>query len=98
MTNVRRQYSKDFKVEAVTLVTTQGYSIAETAKRLGINAGMLSRWKQEQQTKKADAFPGNGNQSGLEKEIQLLRSELRRTQMERDILKKATVFFARESL
>jgi len=93
----RKKYTAEFKREAVKLVTEQGYKVAETAKRLGVNAGMLGRWKQEQENK-ADPFPGNGKQSGQDEEIRKLRTELRRTQMERDILKKTTAFFARECL
>ena len=94
----RKKYTAEFKREAVKLVTVRGYMVTEAAKRLGINAGMLGRWKQEQEENKADAFPGNGKQSGLEEENRKLRAELRQAQMERDILKKATAFFARESL
>ena len=95
--STRKKYTKEFKKEAVSLVTMQGYPITEAAKRLGINSGMLGRWKREQEEKSQDAFPGNGRQSGLEEENRKLRAELRRAQMERDILKKATAFFARES-
>ena len=59
---------------------------------------MLGRWMQEREEKTVDAFPGNGKQSGLEEENRKLRADLRQARMERDILKKATSFFARESL
>lgn len=98
MTTKRKKYTKEFKREAVMLVTAHDYTIVEAAKRLGINDGMLGRWKQEHQQKHGDAFPGNGRQAGLEAENRKLRAELRRAQMERDILKKAAAFFAKESL
>ena len=94
----RRKYTPEFKRDAVNLVLEQGYNLTETARRLGINAHMLGRWKQEYEEKQGEAFPGNGKQSGLEEENRTLRAELRRVQMERDILKKATAFFAKECL
>jgi transposase len=97
-TQKRKKYTKEFKTEAVNLLLTQGYSAAEAARRLGIDPGILGRWKRQLEEKDQDAFPGNGRQSGLEEENRKLRAELRRAQMERDILKKATAFFARESL
>jgi len=89
MNRPRKKYTKEFKKEAVALVTVHEYTIAEAARRLGVNEGMLGRWKQEHSQKKDEAFPGNGKQSGLENENRILRAELRRVQMERDILKKA---------
>ena len=97
-TQKRKKYTKEFKTEAVNLLLTQGYSIAEASRRLGIDPGMLGRWRRQLAEQDLDAFPGNGKQSGLEEENRRLRAELRRAQMERDILKKATAFFARESL
>jgi transposase len=88
----RKQYAADFKRDAVALVIQQGYSVAEAAKNLGVNAGVLRRWKTEME--RTGAFPGKGHQMPDQAELHHLREENRRLRMERDILKKATVFFA----
>ncbi len=93
---VRKQYAKEFKQEAVMLMAVQGYSIAGASRRLGISATMLGRWKRESEEKTVDAFPGNGKQPGRKEENRKLRAKLRQAQMERDILKKAVAFFAKE--
>ncbi len=93
----RRTYTREFKVEAVKLVTEQGRSIAEAARSLGIRANLLRNWKQAAATQGAQAFPGHGHPPALEEELRRLRAENKRLQMERDILKKATAFFAKES-
>lgn len=93
----RKKYSKEFKVEAVKLVTEQGYSYSAAAGSLGISHSMLRRWQQQMAEKGTEAFPGNGNMSGMEEELRKLREENRRLKMEREILKKATAFFAKEA-
>lgn len=92
----RKQYTTDFKRDAVGLVTQQGYSVAEAAKNLGVNAGLLRRWKTAMERTGANAFPGKGYQTPDQAELHRLREENRRLRMERDILKKATAFFASE--
>jgi transposase len=92
----RKQYTKEFKLDAVSLVTAQGYSRAEAARRLGVNANLLSRWLSEAQSND-QAFCGNGKQSGDQEEIAKLRAEIKRLEMEKEILKKAAVFFAKET-
>jgi transposase len=92
----RQRYSKEFKLDAVRLVTEQGYSIAEAARNLGLNANMLGRWKLEA-TESDGAFRGNGNLSPEQLELRRLKVENRQLRMEREILKKATAFFAKES-
>ena len=92
----RKQYTADFKRDAVGLITQQGYSVAEAAKNLGVNAGVLRRWKIEVERTGPVAFPGKGHQTSEQAELHRLREENRRLRMERDILKKATVFFASE--
>ncbi len=93
----RRSYTREFKVEAVRLVTEQGRSVAEAARSLGIRDNLLRNWEQALEAEGEQAFPGHGNPPALEEELRRLRAENRRLQMERDILKKAAAFFARES-
>ena len=94
----RRTFTREFKVEAVKLVTEQGCSFAEAAANLGIAEILLRNWKKNLDTQGDQAFPGKGNLPALEEENRRLRAENKRLQMERDILKKATAFFAKESL
>ena len=67
----------------------------EVSEALGINDGMLWRWRKEYKEGKLQSFPGNGRMSDKDAEIARLRQENRRLQAERDILKKATALFAR---
>ena len=92
----RQRYGKEFKLDAVRLVTEQGYSIAEAARNLGLNANMLGRWKMEA-AESEGAFRGNGKLSPEQLELRRLKAENRQLRMEREILKKATAFFAKES-
>jgi transposase len=94
--NKRQKYSKEFKHDAVRLVTEQGYSIAEAARNLGLNYNMLGRWKRESKERE-DAFRGNGKLTPDQLELRRLQAENRQLRMEREILKKATAFFAKES-
>jgi transposase len=94
---VKKQYTEEFKREAVALVTDQGYTLVGASRNLGINRDMLRRWKRELAKQGAVAFPGKGHQTPEQAELHRLRAENRRLQMERDILKKATAFFANES-
>jgi transposase len=98
MARRRRNYTREFKVEAVKLVTEKGYSVAEAARSLGIGENLLRNWKQALQQQGDQAFPGNGKLPAIEEELRQLRAENKRLQMERDILKKATAFFAKEAL
>ena len=93
----RKKYSKEFKLDAVSLVTEQGYSRSEAAKSLAINANMLGRWIKEQASDDGLAFRGNGKLTPDQEEIRKLKSQVKRLQLEKDILKKATVFFAAET-
>jgi len=94
----RKQYSKEFKLDAISLVLDQNYSRVEAAGNLGINANMLGRWIKEYQKDEDDqAFRGNGKLTSEQLEIRRLKAEVKQLEMERDILKKATVFFAKET-
>ncbi len=79
------------------LVTNQGYTAAEAARNLGIYVGILNRWRREQLIAPQNAFPGTGHRFPEVEELERLREENRRLRMEREILKKAAAFFARES-
>ena len=93
----RQTYTAEFKRDAVNLMITQGYGYAEAGRSLGINPNMLSRWQREQETQGEQAYPGNGQLTPEQQRIHELEKENLRLQMERDILKKATAFFAKES-
>ena len=82
---------------AVELVTEQGYSVAEAARQLGVRENLLRRWKAQLATQGAKAFSGHGVPVVLDDELARLRAENERLTMERDVLKKATAFLARES-
>ena len=93
----RKRYTREFKQDAVRLVTKEGYNLAEAARNLGIDRRMLGRWVKEFEQDESEAFRGNGKLTTEQEELRRLRDENRRLKMERDILKKATAFFAKES-
>jgi transposase len=94
----RNKYSKEFKLDAVSLILDQGYTRREAAKSLDINEQMLGRWvKEHRESEDGQAFRGNGKLTPEQEEIKRLKAENKRLQMERDILKKATAFFAAET-
>ena len=96
--STRKKYSKEFKLETINLVLQQGYTINEVAANLDIHASMINRWIREYRQSQRNAFKGNGSLSTEQQELRRLREENRKLKMERDILKKATAFFAREGL
>lgn len=89
----RRRFSREFKLSAVKLVNEQGYSIADAAKSLGIDRANVRGWVQQFADDDAAAPKGEG---ALAAELRRLRKENARLLMEREILKKAAAFFARE--
>lgn len=91
----RQNYTDEFKEEAVRLVVDQGYSCAEAARNLGINATMLGRWKREYEGTGATEGQSS-NSASIQAELKRLRKENKRLKMEREILKKAAAFFANE--
>ncbi len=93
----RKKYSKEFKLDAVSLVKEQNCNRSEAARNLGINANMLGRWIKESDSEDGQAFRGNGKLTPDQKENRMLKGQIKRLEMERDILKKATVFFAAET-
>jgi transposase len=97
MTQKRKHYSKQFKTDAVKLVTEQDFNVSEAARNLGIHHSSLRRWKRELESDGNQAFPGKGNLNAEKQELDRLQKENKRLRMEREILKKATAFFAKES-
>ena len=89
----RRTYTDEFKRQAVRLVTEQGYSVPEAARSLGIHPNLLRKWKD----KLAHENGGSSVTPEEHEELKRLREENRRLRMERDILKKAAAYFAKES-
>ena len=88
-----KRYTEEFKVEAVKQITERGYSVCSVARRLGVTTHSLYAWRKKY---------GEGSEQAAQKddqqaEIKHLRAELKRVTEERDILKKATAYFAKES-
>ena len=88
----RRDYTEDFKREAVALVTEQGYKISEAARSLDIGAGLLGRWRRQF----AEEASGARLSIDEREELKRLRKENRMLRMEKEILKKASAYFAKE--
>ena len=88
----RKQYSAEFKREAVRLVTDKGLSLAQAARDLGINDNLLGRWKKQIESDAERAFPGHGQPQ--DEEVARLRREVEVLRQERDILKKAVGIFS----
>jgi transposase len=97
MKKKRKSYSKQFKIDAVKLVTEQGYIASEAARNLGVNPSVFRRWKNQIECDNEHAFPGKGHMTPEKEELYRLRKENKRLRMEREILKKATAFFVKES-
>jgi transposase len=93
----RRVFTREFKVEAVSLVTRQGLSFAEAARRLEIGQNLLRKWREQLSAAGSQAFASKSQPTALEEENRRLRAENDRLRMEREILKKATAFFVKES-
>lgn len=91
-----RKYSKDFKLQAAKLVTEQGYSCDQAAKRLGTTGWSIRNWIKAFQQK--GELPSKKETQPKIDEIRQLRKELVQLRMENDILKKAAAYFAKESL
>ena len=92
----RRKFSREFKIEAVRLVTDHGVAVAQAARDLDVAESVLRRWMRELASAPVAACPGNGQMRADLVEIAALKKEVARLRAERDILKKAAAFFARE--
>ncbi len=92
----RRQFTKEFKIEAVRLIVEEGRRISELSRELGVGENLLSRWKKKSEEGKIEPFPGKGRLSPEDEELRQLRRENKRLRMERDILKKTGAIFTEE--
>ena len=94
----KKRYTKEYKLDAISLVLYQGYTASEAGRSLEINANMLRRWiKEYQADDDGQAFRGNGKLTPEQEEIRCLKLKNKQLKLEKQILKEATVFFARET-
>lgn len=93
----RRKFSREFKLEAVKLVRERGISATQAARDLDVHVNVLRKWVKEFGHDPVHAFPGHGQLKPEQQEIDRLRREVARLKAERDILKKAAAFFAKEA-
>lgn len=101
MSTARRQYPQSFKDEAIRLVLEQGYSCDQAGEQLGVPGKTLANWvRPHRKSNRNDEVQRGVEQddpAALRARIAELQKQLRRTEMEREILKKATAFFAKEN-
>lgn len=93
----RRRFSREFKLEAVRLVQDRGVAVAQAGRDLDVHENVLRKWIREAKADAQHAFPGHGQTRPEQLEIDRLRREVTKLKAERDILKKAAAFFAREA-
>ena len=93
----RRKFGREFKLEAVKLVRARGVSVAQAARDLDVHENLLCKWVREFGADPMQAFPGHGQMKPEQQEIERLRREVTKLKAERDILKKAAAFFAKEA-
>ena len=94
--NKRKSYSKEFKINALRMVIEEGRVAAEVARDLGISVNMIYSWKRKHLDDREESFPGHGKMKEADDYIRKLERENKRLKDERDILKKAAIFFAQE--
>ena len=94
----RRQFSREFKLEAVRLVKDRGVTVAQAARDLDVHENVLRKWVRAVAADPQEVFPGKGVMKPEQAEIDRLRKEVAKLKMERDILKKAAAYFAKDSL
>lgn len=93
----KRVFSREFKLEAVKLVKERGVSMAQASRDLDLHANVLRKWIRDVEADPVQAFPGQGQMKADQSEIAKLKKEVAKLKMERDILKKAAAYFAKES-
>ena len=94
----RRKFSREFKLEAVRLVRERGVSAAQAARDLDVHENVLRKWVRDFASDPHQAFPGHGHIKPEQLEIDRLRREVARLKTERDILKKAAAYFAKDHI
>lgn len=92
----RRVFSREFKIEAVRLVCERGISVAQAARDLDVHGNLLRKWVKQFGKDPRQAFPGHGVMKPEKAEIERLRREVQKLKAERDILKKAAAYFAKD--
>ena len=93
----RRKFTREFKLEAVKLIRDRGVAYAQASRDLGVHQTVLRNWVRTFADDPVQAFPGNGRQSPEQAEITRLKREVAKLKAERDILKKAAAYFAKEN-
>ena len=94
----RRRFGREFKLEAVKLVRERGVTVAQAARDLDLHENLLRKWVKDCAADPQHAFPGQGQMKPEQLEIERLRREVHKLKTERDILKKAAAYFAREAI
>jgi transposase-like protein len=99
MTQERRKYSKEFKIEAIRMLENGGKPLAEIERDLGISKGLLWKWKESfrRQPRQEEAFPGNGRLTETEARIRQLERENAMLKQDKEILKKVLVMYSKEN-
>ena len=97
MKRKNRKYTREFKIEAIRLCEEDERPVAEVARQLGISPNNLYKWRAQFGEDGEEAFPGKGKLNSSDEELRRLRRENMRLREERDILKKAVIFFGNES-
>jgi transposase len=92
----RRQFGREFKIEAVRLIKDRGVSVAQASRDLDVHENQLRKWVKLFSADPAQAFPGHGQMKPEQLEIERLRREVAKLKAERDILKKAAAYFAKD--
>ncbi len=94
----RRIFSREYKLEAVKLVRERGVTVAQAARDLDVHENVLRKWVREYGDDPSQSFPGKGQMKPEQFEIERLRREVAKLKAERDILKKAAAYFARDAI
>ena len=95
MSSKRKTYTREFKIEAAKLSYNSDKPVEEIAESLGVSQSSLNRWRREYRDDPDQAFPGSGQQQERDAEVARLKKELKQSQMENEILKKAAAIFTR---
>ncbi len=93
----RRRFTREFKVEAVKLIKERGVAVKQASRDLDVHENVLRKWVRDLSADPQRAFPGQGQVKPEQLEIERLRREVQKLKAERDILKKAAAYFAKES-